>query len=186
MTDLVALLARRLGSRGSSLSFLERNREALGIDCELTDPGLVAISLCSLGVPADQVSSLLSWREFETFCGNLLRAAGFDVQENVRLRRPTSQLDLLATGTSLVLSVDCKHWKKGASPSALEKVARDQQRRNESLRKRMPDAPPIVSVIITLAQQEQRFASGAAVVPLFALRSFLNSIDDYRGLLHSA
>jgi hypothetical protein len=64
-------------------------------------------------------------------------------------------------------------------------VAEDQHERSKLLRKTMPDAPPIVSAIVTLSQQPERFVSGAAIVPLSALRSFLNSLDDYRGLLES-
>ena len=168
------------------LSLLERNRETLGVDCEPTDPGLVAVSLCSLGVPPEEVSSLLSWKEFESFCADVLRSSGFEVRENVRLRKPTAQIDIVARGTSIVLSIDCKHWKRGASASVLAKVAGDQHRRNKQLRTTIPEAPPIVSVVITLAQQTDRFASGAAVVPLFALRSFLNSVDEYLELLESS
>ena len=185
MTDLVALLARKLGSSERTLSLLESNRETLGVDCEPTDPGLVAMSLCSLGVPPEEVSSLLSWKEFESFCADVLRSAGFMVRENVHLRKPAAQIDIVAKGISIVLSIDCKHWKRGASASALARVAQDQNKRNKQLRATIPDAPPIISVVLTLAQQSERFASGAAVVPLFALRSFLNSIDDYRGLLDS-
>jgi len=165
------------------MQLLERNREALGVQTEPTDPGLVAMSLCSLGVPPEEISSLLSWKEFESFCADLLRSAGYDVRENVRLRKPTSQIDLIATGTSLVLSIDCKHWKRSASISALSRVAEDQHRRNEHLRREFPEWRPIASVILTLSQQGERFVDGAAVVPLYSLRSFLSSVDGYRELL---
>jgi len=186
LSDLVSLLTRKLGSPRRSMQLLERNREELGVRCDPTDPGLVAMSLCSLGVPPEAVSALLSWKEFEAFCADLLRAAGYDVRENVRLRKPTAQIDIVATGTSRVLSVDCKHWKRGASSSVLTKVAEDQRKRNELLRRASPGSPPIVSVILTLAQQEDRFMAGAAVVPLFALRSFLSSVDEYAELLVSS
>lgn len=186
MPDLLSLLTRKLGSPRLSMQLLEKNREDLGVLCDPTDPGLVAVSLCSLGVPLEDVSALLSWKEFEAFCADLLRSAGYEVRENVRLRKPTAQIDLVATGTSLVLSVDCKHWKKGASVSSLAKVAQDQHRRNQLLRKTRPGLPPIVSVILTLAQQGERFVDGAAVVPLFALRSFLSSVDGYREFLVSS
>lgn len=183
MPDLVSLLTRKLGSPQRAMQLLEKNRESLGVTSEPTDPGLVALSLCSLGVQPEEVSSLLTWKEFESFCADLLRAAGYDVREDVRLRKPRAQIDLVATGTSLVLSVDCKHWKRGASVSTLSKVAQDQHKRNGLLRKTSPRSSPIVSVILTLAQQGERFVDGAAVVPLYSLRSFLNSIDEYREVL---
>lgn len=177
------MLTRKLGSPERSMLLLEKNRESLGVECEPTDPGLVAMSLCSLGVPPEEVSSLLSWREFEAFSANLLRSAGYEVRENVRLREPPAQIDLVATGTSLVLSIDCKHWKRGASISTLAKVAQDQSRRSEHLRRTLPDSRPIASVIITLAQQGERFVDGAAVVPLYSLRSFLDSVEGYMEFL---
>lgn len=146
---------------------------------------LRALLACRLGARPEEVAALLDWEEFEAFCADLLRSAGFQVRQDVRLRRPTAQIDIVARAPSVVLSIDCKHWKKGASPSVLEKVVLDQRKRNESLRKTIPDAPPIVSVVITFAQQDQRFVSGGAVVPLFALRSFLNSIDEYSDYLQS-
>jgi hypothetical protein len=186
LSDLLSLLTRKLGSPQMSMQLLERNREALGVKCEPTDAGLVAVSLCSLGAPLEEVSELLSWREFEAFCADLLRSAGYEVRENVRLRKPTAQIDLVAVGTSLVLSVDCKHWKRGASASTLARVAREQHKRNGLLRRNSVDLPPIVSVIITLAQQEERFVAGAAVVPLYSLHSFLSSVDEYLELLVSS
>jgi hypothetical protein len=183
MTDLVTLLTRKLGSAERSISLLERNRELMGVDCEPTDPGLVAMSLCSVGVPPEEVSSLLSWKEFESFCANLLRSAGYEVRENLRLRKPTAQIDIVALGPSLVLSVDCKHWRRSASASTLARVARDQLRRSVLLRKSLSGPRPILSVIITLAQQGERFVEGTAVVPLYSLRTFLNSIDEYADLL---
>jgi Holliday junction resolvase-like predicted endonuclease len=183
LPDLISMLARRLGSPERAMQLLERNREALGVDTEATDPGLVAVSLCSIGVQPEEVSSLLSWKEFESFCGDLLRSAGYEVRENVRLRKPTAQIDLVATGASMVLSIDCKHWKRSASVSTLAKVAQDQRKRNGLLRKTLSDSLPIASVIITLSQQAERFVDGAAVVPLYSLRSFLDSVEGYRELL---
>jgi Holliday junction resolvase-like predicted endonuclease len=185
MVDLLSLLTRKLGSPRLSKELLERNRESLGVNCLPTEPGLVAMSLCSLGVTTEEVSSLLSWKEFESFCANLLRAAGYEVREDVQLRKPRAQIDLVAFGPSLVLSVDCKHWKKEASASPLAKVAQDQHRRNAQLKKALSGSKPIVSVILMLSHQGERFVGGAAVVPLHTLRSFLGSVEGYLDLMIS-
>jgi len=186
VADLISLLTRKLGSPERSMELLEKQRESLGVSCESTEPGLVALSLYALGVAPERVSSLLSWREFESFCALLFRSAGYEVKENVQLRKPRAQIDLLALGPSLILSVDCKHWKTAASVSVLARVARDQHRRNLLLRKTITESRPIVSVILTLLPQGERFVGGAAVVPLYLLRSFLGSVDGYQSLLVSS
>jgi len=183
-TDVNKILVGELSDEARSMMRTLEFELYGGAECS-TPLILRAMLACRLGARPEDVARLLDWREFESFCADLLRSAGFEVRKNVRLRRPTAQIDVVATGPSVVLSVDCKHWKRGASSSVLEKVAHDQRKRNELLRKTIPDAPPIVSVVITFAQQEERFVGGAAVVPLFALRSFLNSLDEYHAFLDS-
>ncbi|MDV3244148.1 MAG: restriction endonuclease [Nitrososphaerales archaeon] len=185
MPDLLSLLTRKVGSPAKSMELLKRNRESLGVDCEPTDPGLMALSLCSAGFSSETVSSLLTWREFEAFSANLLRASGYEVRENVRLLKPRAQIDLVALGPSVILSVDCKHWRRGTSRSALAKFARDQLKRNMLLRRTLSDSRPVVSVILTLTEQGERFVDGVAVVPLHTLRSFLDSVDEYMDVLAS-
>lgn len=186
MPDLLSLLVKRVGSRESSSELLSRTRDSLGVDCELTNPSLLALSLCSLGVPAEAVSSALSWKEFESFCANLLRACGYDVRENVQLRRPGAQIDVVAFGASRTLSLDCKHWKRDTSLSTLAKFARAQLKRSALLRRTLSDARPIVSAILTLTEQRERFVEGVAVVPLHTIRSFVGSVEEYAELLVSS
>jgi hypothetical protein len=168
------------------MELLEKQRESLCLSCEPTEPGLVALCLCSLGVSPEIVSSLLSWKEFESFCAHLFRAAGYEVKENIHLRKPRAQIDLLALGPSLILSVDCKHWKRWAPISMLSRVVKDQLRRNLLLRRTITDPRPIFPVILTLVQQGERFVDGAAVVPLLTLRSFLGSVEGYQSLMVSS
>ncbi len=183
MPDLLSMLVKKAGSKEAATQLLYRNRELLGIGCEATDPGLLALSLCSMGVPPKSVSVLLSWKEFEAFSANLIRASGYQVRENVRFRKPTAQIDLVAIGPSLILSVDCKHWKRDVAPSTLAKLAADQLRRSELLRRTLSDRRQILSAILTLTEQTERFVGGVAIVTLHTLRDFLRSVEEYKDLL---
>ncbi|MDV3293536.1 MAG: restriction endonuclease [Nitrososphaerales archaeon] len=183
MPDLLSILIKKAGSKEAATRLLYKNRELLGIDCEPSDPGLVALSLCSLGVPPRSVSLLLSWQEFEAFSANLIRSSGYQVRQDVRLRKPKAQIDLAAFGTSAILSVDCKHWKRDAPPSTLAKLATDQLRRSALLRQTLSDRRPILSAILTLTEQTERFVDGVAVVSLYTLRDFLRSVEEYKDLL---
>jgi Restriction endonuclease len=154
----------------------------LGEEDELS-PICVAYALMKLRVQPEEVSRLLSWQEFEGLAGALLRASGYQVRENVYLTKPRAQIDLIATGPSLVLSVDCKHYKREQGHSLLVKFARAQLERSALLRRKTQGIRPIASVILSMSEPEGRFVDGVAVVPIRTLRSFLTTIDSYSTLL---
>ena len=156
----------------------------LGLDeGEAVSPVSVGYALLKTGAQPEEVSRLLSWKDFELLSAALLKASGYSVRENVVLTKPRAQLDIVATGTSLTLSVDCKHYRRSHSPSALEKFARDQLRRSELLRRKAQVRGSIASVILSMSEPEGRFVGGVAVVPIRTLRSFLNSVESYLGAL---
>ncbi|MCL5068437.1 MAG: restriction endonuclease [Thaumarchaeota archaeon] len=37
---------------------------------------------------------------------------GFETIKNFRMKKPTMEIDLLATKQDLAFAVDCKHWKR--------------------------------------------------------------------------
>ena len=144
---------------------------------------LRAVAACAVGVPPESVARFLDWRGFEMFCASLLRSRGYSVTENINLTKPRVQIDLLARSRSLALLVDCKHWKHGMGASALIRAASAQTERAKVLRGRMRDVEPLVVVLLVLSNEQARFVDGAAVVPIYALGSFLSDIDAYSELL---
>jgi len=184
LTDPLFALKRRVGSDEGLSALLEVTRESLGANCGPNERALLALTLCRLGAPPELVSTSLHWREFEGFCAGLLKSSGFEVREDVRLRKPTAQIDILAQGPSFILSVDCKHWSRTLTASGLRRFADAQLKRSELFRKTVrADPRPIVSAILTLSEQRERFVEGVAIVPLFTLRDFVGSIEAFRGLL---
>ena len=147
---------------------------------------LLALALCRQGDRPEEVSAFLNWAEFESFCSRILAASGYSVKENVILKKPRAQIDLVAFGPSLVLSVDCKHWKKEHAPSALKDVAAKQIKRSRHLRRTYKDAKPIVSAILSFSAYQGTFVDGVAIVPLRTLRGFLESIESYTEFLRFA
>jgi hypothetical protein len=170
---------------------VESLRDALADACsdlrlgpeEATTPVCIGYALLKLGVMPEDVSKMLSWREFEQLSAAIIRVSGYAVKENLVLKKPRAQLDVVATGDSLLLSIDCKHYRRGHSASALAKFAQDQLRRSALLRMKLDDRRPIASVILSMSEPEGKFVEGVAVVPIRALRSFLTTIDSYLSLL---
>jgi len=146
-------------------------------------PVLAALDLIASGVPEEEAAQSLTWRDFEGFCAQLLRASGYSVRENVYLSRPRAQIDLVATGPLFVISLDCKHWKRAPSRSALEGFALAQLRRSRLLRRSLEDPRLIISVVLSFSESAGSFVEGVAVVPLRTLRNFLETVESYSELL---
>jgi hypothetical protein len=181
---LLGLLQSRQRSASAQRRALEEARAELGLDdSDELSPICVAYALIRLRVQPEEVSRLLSWREFEGLAGALIRASGYEVRENVYLKRPRAQIDLVAYGPSLVLCVDCKHYRREQGPSLLAKFALAQLERSSLLKRKTQDSRPIASVLLSMSEPEGRFVEGVAVVPIRTLRSFLNSVDSYLPLL---
>ncbi|MGD0395522.1 MAG: restriction endonuclease [Nitrososphaerales archaeon] len=149
-------------------------------------PVLVALDLIASGVPEEEAARSLTWKDFEGFCAQLLRASGYAVRENVYLSRPRAQIDLVATGPLFVINLDCKHWKRAPSRSALEGFALAQLRRSRLLRRNLDDPRPIISAILSFSESVGSFVQGVAVVPLRTLRDFLETVESYSGLLEES
>jgi hypothetical protein len=183
-TTLLQLLQRTLPSASALRESLSSAREDLGIGGQsVLSPVCVAYALLKLKSQPEEVSRLLSWREFEQLAAALLRAAGFVVDGNITLTKPRAQIDAVAYGTSIILSIDCKHYRREPGPASLQRFAKAQLRRSSLLRKKTRDSRPIASVILSLSEPEGSFVNGVAVVPVRTLRSFINSIDSYTNLL---
>ena len=148
-------------------------------------PVLMALSRVAAGVPEEEVAKTLDWRDFERFCAQLLRANGYSVEENVHLRRPHAQLDLVATGPLFVINLDCKHWKRAPSYAALRGFALAQLKRSRLLRKRLGQGKPIVSAVLSFSESKGEFIEGVAVVPIRAVRSFLETVESYSDVLEA-
>ena len=181
--QLIDVLERRLGGARAERALRDAGNE-LGLpEGDLTSPVCAAYSLLKIRFQADEVSRLLSWQDFERLAGALLRSSGYAVRQNVYLRKPRAQIDVVAAGPFLTLAVDCKHYRREQGPSSLERAALAQLRRSALLRKDSGGLRPIASVILSMSEPEGKFVRGVAVVPVRTFRSFLNSLDSFDGLL---
>ena len=177
------MLVRKCGSPASVHSILEQARLNFGIQGEDESPALIAVALVSLGIDPETVSRSLSWRDFESFCADIVRAERFEVKENVTLNKPRAQIDIIARSNSFVITIDCKHWSR-VGPALLRTIALAQLQRSRLVRERLnTDKLPIASAVLTLFDHQVRFAEGVAIVPVFVLRNFLQSLESMTELL---
>jgi len=183
---LYGVLLRKCGSAEGAQLALEKAKVDLGIRSETAAPVLAAVALVSLGVSSEIVSKTLSWRDFESFCANVARVEGYEVQENIIIRKPRAQIDVIARSDSFLLTIDCKHSSR-LGHSELRDVALAQLRRGRLLRRQLKsERRSIVSAILTLFDQGERFREGVALVPVKTLRDFLHSLEGITELMEPA
>jgi Restriction endonuclease len=174
-------LASKLGSRAAARRAVLAVAEELGLPPGAPRSVSAALALTRLGADLDRVARSLSWGEFEEYCASAVSAAGYAVRKNVRLRKPARQIDIVAESPSLVLSIDCKHWKRGAGAGRLEAPAFAQAERTRMYAesRRPEDARAFLPVLLTLVDSRTRVVGGVPVVPILALREFLASVSRF-------
>ena len=139
-----------------------------------------AISAVKSGVPIEDASRDVDWKDFEGLVAEILELKNFEVTRNFRMKKPTMEIDVVGIHLGTAVLIDCKHWKR-MSNSALEKIVLKQIERvkhyvtstNENM------AAP---VIVTLYQEATKFVNRVPIVPIMQFSSF---IDEFYGNLEN-
>ena len=141
---------------------------------------LASVVALKLGSSIDEVSKVLSWKDFEEFVFTIMTYNGYRVRQNLRLRLPKIEIDVLAIRDGRGLAIDCKHWHRSVGLSSISKIAEAQIKRAEKLM--MSDEAKrfnlsyLIPVIVTL-YSEQLFVNKVPIVPIDKFSNFLNELD---------
>ena len=174
-------LQKRTGSTELATAAVQGVADRLGLTrVDPLEEQLAGLALCATGDTPESVSKALSWKDFEGFCSKMLRAKGYLVREDIYLKKPRAQVDVLGVAGGISLAVDCKHWSRSSGYSALGTLVDSQKARARRLHDTLDVIGPIAAVILTLTDQGARFVNGGAIVPIFAFRDFLDSVDAHR------
>ncbi len=130
------------------------------------------------GVPIEEVSRYIDWKDFEGLVAEILYLKHFDVLRNFRMTKPTMEIDVVGVRLGVALLIDCKHWKR-LSRSALQTIVVKQIERVKHyiLNTKGVIAAP---VIVTLNQEEISFINR---VPIVSILQFSSFIDEFYGSL---
>ena len=140
-----------------------------------------AVAALKEGAPMDQVSEILTWRDFEGLAARVLSEAGYETARNVMLKSPRAEIDVVGISGDTAMLVDCKHWKKS--------VPRAQAERQAARAERYAKANPqyrAVPVIVSLREQSAIFLDGVPVIPIWQFASFVDEIHGYMDILRTA
>ena len=139
-----------------------------------------ALSAIKSGVPIEEASRDVDWKDFEGLVAEILESKNFEVVRNFRMKKPTMEIDVVGIRLDTAVLIDCKHWKR-MSNSALEEIVQKQIERVKhyvSITDEIMAAP----VIVTLYQEGVKLINKVPIVPIMQFSSF---IDEFYGNLEN-
>ena len=138
------------------------------------------ISAIESGVPIEEASRDVDWKDFEGLVAEILESKNFEVTRNFRMKKPTMEIDVVGIHLDTAILIDCKHWKR-MSNSALEQIVLKQIERVKHYVATANDVMA-VPVIVTLYQETMKFVNRVPIVPIIQFSSF---IDEFYGNLEN-
>ena len=139
-----------------------------------------ALSDIKSGVPIEEASRDVDWKDFEGLVAEILESKNFEVVRNFRMKKPTMEIDVVGIRLDTAVLIDCKHGKR-MSNSALEEIVKKQIERVKhyvSITDEIMAAP----VIVTLYQEGVKLINKVPIVPIMQFSSF---IDEFYGNLEN-
>jgi hypothetical protein len=128
----------------------------------------------------EQVSTYLSWKDFERLASEVLRSFGYRTWTNVRFAKPRMEIDVVGTSSDgFTIAVDCKHWKR-SNLSSISNFSQKQAVRAEWLIKYQKTMiSQVVPVMLTLHAESVSFINGVPLVPIHKFRSFIMDVKGF-------
>jgi hypothetical protein len=127
----------------------------------------------------EQVSTYLSWKDFEKLASEVLTSFGYRTRTNVRLVKPRMEVDVIGTSSDgFTIAVDCKHWKRNNLQS-ISNFSRKQAARAERLAKYEKTISQVVPVMLTLHAESLRLIDSVPLVPIHKFRSFIMDVKGF-------
>ena len=137
-----------------------------------------AISAIKSGVPIEEASRDVDWKDFEGLVAEILESKNFEVTRNFRMKKPPMEIDVVGIHLGTAVLIDCKHWKRMTN-SALENIVLKQIDRVKHY-VAITDEVMAAPVIVTLYQESVKLVNKVPIVPIMQFSSF---IDEFYGNL---
>ncbi len=139
-----------------------------------------AVLALQMGGDIEQVSSYLSWKDFEKLASEVLRSFGYRTRTNVRFAKPRMEIDVVGTSSDgFTIAIDCKHWKR-SNLSSISNFSQKQAERAERLIKyEKTTISQVVPVMLTLHAESVRFINAVPLVPIHKFRSFIMDVKSF-------
>ncbi len=167
----------------SALSYLQANNIGYvsknAIKFSVSQKISAALLALRIGGDIEQVSTCLSWTDFEKLASELLTLFGYRTRTNVRLSKPRMEVDVVGTDLDgFTLAVDCKHWKRN-NLTSISFFCEKQAARAKRLMEGDKSISQVVPIVLTLHPDSVRFIHGVPLVPIIKFRSFLIDVKGF-------
>lgn len=146
----------------------------------------LAVYAIEKGADLEIVSRYLKWREFESLTALILEKNGYRTQKHFRFRhnKRGAEIDVLGFKEPVLLSVDCKHWKKCWQKSAIIKAVKAQVKRTYAFVQCIPvlkdkklimdwKKAKIIPILVTLSVTPFKLYENVPVIPIYHFQNFL-------------
>jgi hypothetical protein len=146
-------------------------------------------SMLHKGVPLEEATKDLEWKDFEGVVSDAFEANGFRTIRNLRFshEKKRYEVDVVALERPRLVAVDCKHWGlRAGKGSALRAASLAQLKRAVNLGKKAQEVPgmdmggwgeaTVVPCIVTLYEERVVENGGVLVVPISKLNSFIEEL----------
>ena len=156
----------------------------------------LAVKAVSQGAVIEHISDLLCWQEFEEIAAIALKNNGYAVKNNVRFKHGTKrwEIDVVGCKKPLVICIDCKHWQRAITLSALKRVVDLQSQRTHALADSLPnpklnlecfkwEKAKFIPTVLSLIPSTYKFYDNVPAVPVLQLQDFICQLPAYVGEL---
>jgi Holliday junction resolvase-like predicted endonuclease len=142
------------------------------------------------GIDIERICEVLGWREFEDIVILILEHNDFKTVKHYRFKSLVRryEIDILAYRGSLILSIDCKHWKRSWQKAATIKMINAQVERTHALIQSFSNVKKlfqitnlrnigIIPLIVTLSEMPKKIYKKVPAVPIFHFQNFLDEMN---------
>ena len=162
------------------------------VDVDSSNRLKLAVKAASLGADVEHISNLLCWQEFEEIAALALKNNGYIVQKNVRFKHLGHrwEIDVVGCKKPVVICIDCKHWQRAISSSALKRIIDLQTQRTFVLADSLPnstlelecikwDKAKFIPAVLSLIPSAFKFYDEVPVVPVLQLQDFIYQLPAF-------
>jgi Holliday junction resolvase-like predicted endonuclease len=152
---------------------------------------LLAIEAIKQGADPQRTCRFLEWKEFENMAATAFEANGYAVKKNFHFKAKVTdkrwEIDLIACKQPRIVCADCKHWQRGWSRAAIEKVADAQVERTKALAESLPrftdtfglnkwTNATLIPMVIALTTNALKIHNDTPIVPVLQMQNFINEL----------
>jgi len=157
----------------------------------------LAVMAVKEGVDLECACRYLGWGEFEDVAVFALEANHFSTRKHFRFKKSARfEIDVLGFREPLILSIDCKHWRRSWVRAAFAKAVEKQVRRCSEFAKILPGLTEgfhvsdwkrarVMPIILTLSDSPLKVYEQVPIVAIFRFQDFLYDLPTYVGNLAS-